>query len=164
MARWHAVVTRPLTMHCGLCLCMAQWLCILCKPLVVAPVHARFPASPPHTPPNCQHTRKMHAPAPSVQSCGLVLLQSLRHAMRAQVSRMMWNCVRGVQFDIMCGVPYTALPIATCISLGYGLPMVMRRKEVSLGFMAGKTAEELRGAAEHIHRRMVCARQVKGLD
>ena len=47
-----------------------------------------------------------------------------------QVSRMMWNKVKDVEFDIMCGVPYTALPIATCISLGFGLPMVMRRKEV----------------------------------
>lgn len=48
-----------------------------------------------------------------------------------QVSRMMWNCVKDVKFDIMCGVPYTALPIATCMSLGFGVPMVMRRKEVS---------------------------------
>ncbi|GAX83760.1 hypothetical protein CEUSTIGMA_g11185.t1 [Chlamydomonas eustigma] len=47
-----------------------------------------------------------------------------------QVSRIMWNCIQGVKFDIMCGVPYTALPIATCMSLGFDLPMVMRRKEV----------------------------------
>ncbi|GIL85362.1 hypothetical protein Vretimale_10685 [Volvox reticuliferus] len=47
-----------------------------------------------------------------------------------QVSRMMWNSVRGCEYDIICGVPYTALPIATCISLGFGEAMVMRRKEV----------------------------------
>ncbi|KAJ9518560.1 hypothetical protein QJQ45_018537 [Haematococcus lacustris] len=47
-----------------------------------------------------------------------------------QVSRMMWNTVRSASFDIICGVPYTALPIATCMSLGFNLPMIMRRKEV----------------------------------
>lgn len=49
-----------------------------------------------------------------------------------QVSEIMWAKVEALSFDNMCGVPYTALPIATVMSLFHGKPMLMRRKEVSL--------------------------------
>jgi orotate phosphoribosyltransferase len=66
-----------------------------------------------------------------------------------QVSRMMWNTVRSTQFDIICGVPYTALPIATCMSLGFDLPMIMRRKEV-------RSWQQVSMAAICLSHRMIC--------
>jgi len=50
-------------------------------------------------------------------------------ALMREIANAMWGAVQGSSFQLVCGVPYTALPIATCLSLDHNLPMVMRRKE-----------------------------------
>jgi len=45
------------------------------------------------------------------------------------VAALMWDRVKDLAWDHLCGVPYTALPIATVLGVQHGRSMVMRRKE-----------------------------------
>ena len=50
-------------------------------------------------------------------------------AILSAVSESIWQKAQDTHFNVICGVPYTALSIATCISLQHNVPMIMRRKE-----------------------------------
>ena len=66
---------------------------------------------------------------------------SFPNLLRAAASSL-WESLdkRAKTVTHLCGVPYTALPIATCLSLSQEIPMVLRRKEQKTWGM-GKTIE-----------------------
>lgn len=45
------------------------------------------------------------------------------------IGTLMVELVEDLSYDVICGVPYTALPIGTVMSIQKNIPMVMKRKE-----------------------------------
>lgn len=61
--------------------------------------------------------------------CDLRVIVSYPKLMETLADLLVENLKELNTFNIICGVPYTALPIATAVSLKTSQPMVMRRKE-----------------------------------
>jgi uridine monophosphate synthetase len=47
-----------------------------------------------------------------------------------KISRSLWRLAEKTSFDLICGVPYTALALACRLSFDHEIPMILKRKEV----------------------------------
>ncbi|MCH2046197.1 MAG: orotidine-5'-phosphate decarboxylase [Saprospiraceae bacterium] len=45
------------------------------------------------------------------------------------ISEQLWEIAKDLEFDHLCGVPYAALSISSTMSVLYGKPMIVKRKE-----------------------------------
>ncbi|CAG9862441.1 unnamed protein product [Phyllotreta striolata] len=61
--------------------------------------------------------------------CDLRVIVSYPKLLETLAELMIWKIGNINNYNIICGVPYTALPIATVVSIKSNVSMVMRRKE-----------------------------------
>lgn len=60
----------------------------------------------------------------------------------SEVTKSFGGLVQAIPADRLCGVPYTAIPIATCLALEYNIPMLLHHKSshtISGNFNPGQT-------------------------
>ncbi len=68
-----------------------------------------------------------------------------------EIAEALWEAASNTSFDLLCGVPYTALPFATAMSIAHTMPMVLRRKEKK-EYGTGRFIE---GIYSHGHRCLI---------
>lgn len=78
----------------------------------------------------------------------LRLLVTFPHLLE-MVSDVLWEKMRLKPFDLIAGIPYAALPIATAISLRYNRPLIFMRKEKK-DYGKGKIIEGIYHKGQHV--------------
>lgn len=78
----------------------------------------------------------------------LRLLVTFPHLLEL-VSDVMWEKIRLKPFDLIAGIPYAALPIATAISLRYNRPLIFTRKEAK-SYGKGKMIEGIYHKGQYV--------------